>query len=94
MGVDIGRTGTAKGDISGEQVQFGESASRRFGGKFGIRVEGSGPKIDLENIEIEIGGLTWTGKGSTQKDGRLVVDLAGDGREMKLSGPVMPLELR
>ncbi len=94
LGVDIGRTGTAKGDISGEQVQFGESASRRFGGKFGIRVEGSGPKIDLENIEIEIGGLTWTGKGSTQKDGRLVVDLAGDGREMKLSGPVMPLELR
>ena len=93
LGVEIGRTGKAKGEVRGEQVQFGEVSARRFVGKFGIRVESGGPKVELEKVEVEMGGVNWTGKGSTQKDGRMVLDLAGDGREMKLSGTVMPLEL-
>jgi len=94
MGLEIGRSGKAKGEVSGEQVQLGESSARRIAAKFGMRVESGGLKVDLEKVEAEIGGTSWTGKGSTQKDGRLVVDLAGDGRELKLSGPVMPFELR
>ena len=93
MGVEIGRSAKAKGDLIGEQVQFGDSSARRFAAKFGIRVGRGGPIVDLEKVEAEIGGGNWTGKGSTQKDGRLVVELTGDGRDMRLSGPLLPLEL-
>ena len=93
-GAEIVRNARVTGDASGEQVQAGELLARRFRTRFGLRAESGGHlALDLDGIEAETTQGTWTGKGRTQREGKLNVELTREDREMKLNGQVFPFEL-
>jgi hypothetical protein len=93
MGLEIARNAKVSGEVAGEQAQAGALTAKRMRAKFGLRAESGNLLLDLDGIEVETAEGTWTGRGRTQRDGKLVVDLTDDGREVKLSGKVFPLEL-
>jgi len=90
---DIVRHARVSGEATGEQVQAGELNARRFQTKFGLRADSGNLLLDLDGVEVETPDGTWTGKGRTQREGKLVVDLTNEDREAKLSGQVFPLVL-
>jgi hypothetical protein len=92
-GLEIARNAKVSGEVAGEQAQAGALTAKRWRAKFGLRAESGNLLLDLDGIEVETAEGTWTGRGRTQRDGKLVVDLTDDGREVKLSGKVFPLEL-
>lgn len=93
MGMDIVRNARVSGEAAGEQVQAGELTARRVHAKFGLRAESGNLLLDLDGIEAITSAGTWIGKGRSQRDGKLVVDLTNEEREAQLKGQVFPLEL-
>lgn len=94
MGLEIVRNARVSGEVSGEQVQAGEILARQLRAKFGLRAEAGNLLLDIDGIEAETSAGVWTGRGRTQREGKLVVDLTNDDRETRLNGKVFPLELR
>lgn len=94
MGMEIVQNARVSGEASGEQAHIGDWTARRFRTRFGLRAESGDLRLDLEAIEAETAEGTWTGKGSTQRQGKLIVELSSEGRDAKFNGQVFPLELR
>jgi hypothetical protein len=94
IGMEIARNAQVRGEAAGEQAQAGELTARRFRTKFGLRAESGKLLLDLDGVEVETAEGTWIGKGRTQREGKLVVDLTNEDRETRLNGQVFPLELR
>jgi uncharacterized protein involved in outer membrane biogenesis len=93
IGVEVVRNARMSGDATGEQAQAGDLTARRFRSRFNLRTEAGGLQLDLDGIEAEASDGTWSGKGRTLRDGKLVVELANEERDVKLNGRVFPLEL-
>lgn len=93
MGMEIVRNARVSGVATGEQAQIGDWMARRFRTKFGLRAESGNLLLDLDGIEAETSEGTWIGKGRTQYEGKLVVELTNEDREAKLQGQIFPLEL-
>lgn len=51
------------------------------------------PQLRFSDLQVVAGGETYTGEGSTQPGGRLVIQLASGSREMRMSGSLAELRL-
>lgn len=51
------------------------------------------PRLTFQELEMEISDEVYTGRGATQEDGRLVIELASPTREMRVSGTLAKLSV-
>jgi hypothetical protein len=82
-GKDLLRNLTANGSFSGQDLSLSrddvfESAS----GLFAFSFAGGWPDLRLSDLHATQAGQEWSGDGATQSDGKLLVNLAHDGRQL------------
>ena len=82
---------TTEGTFTGSALDFGTVAPWRT-------VSGScnlawSPRLRLTGVNLRMEDETFTGRGSTQDDGRLVILLTSGTREMRMSGTLANLKL-
>jgi hypothetical protein len=86
LGPDVIAAAKAEGSFSGEDISFAPDAEfETSGGDFVLT---PGGRIKLANLQIAQGEETYTGQGSTQADGRLLLELTGSRRQLRLMGTV------
>ena len=82
-GKDLLRNLTAEGSFTGQDLAL--SANDKFenvSGVFRFSFADGWPDLRLSEIQAVQNGDRWSGEGSTQSDGKLLVDLAHEGRQV------------
>jgi AsmA family len=94
-GKDLLRNLTAQGSFDGEDLAL--SSNDKFqsvSGLFEISFSDDWPDLRLSNIQAMRDGDDWSGDGSTQSDGKLIINLLHAGRQVRfvssLDGETLP----
>ncbi len=78
--------------VTGADLGFVPSA-RTLAGKYGLEWWQSAPRVRLTAVNLRTRDETFTGKGSTEEDGRIVVLLSSGSKEVRVSGTLTNLRL-
>lgn len=90
-GIDCLRNLQANGTFSGEDIDLSATDSfDSISGHFDFSFNDGAPNLRLAGIEALQDGNEWNGEAATQKDGRLVVDLAHAGRQLHVISALAP----
>jgi hypothetical protein len=81
----------ADGSFAGTALDFGQGPWRHSSGTFSLAWSPAG--LILTNLSLRAEDETYTGHGSVQDDGRLLVILSNGTREMRLVGPLAKLHV-
>ena len=82
----------AEGTFDGTAIRFlPENLLDHASGAFELTFPGSTAKAKLTNLEVTQGAETYQGQGTTQPDGRLVLDLASGPKQLKMTGTLLAL---
>jgi len=85
-GADILAGAHAEGRVHGRSIAFSPDAEFRTAAAcFEVSEQTGGERWKLSAVEVTQGADTYTGTGSTQTDGRLVLDLLSRGRQVRYS---------
>jgi hypothetical protein len=87
LGPDVIATAKGEGSFSGEDISFAPDAE--FETVAGDFVLSSGGRVRLTNLQIAEGPDTFAGQGSTQADGRLLLELTGARKQLRLVGTLL-----
>ncbi len=80
-GLDLVTSAHGEGRLHGRSIAFAPDADfRAVAGCFELM---PGPRWKMTGLEVAQGGETYTGTGSTQPDGRVVLDLTSRGRQIR-----------
>lgn len=94
IGIDLLLNLRSDGTFQARSVDvLQEYPVRTVSGTYGLSITRSGPQIKLTAVQAALGAERFSGQGSTQPDGKLLVDLASASRIMHVGGPVAPLRL-
>jgi hypothetical protein len=99
--VDTFGTGTqllsnlnAQGVFSGTNFELaGLAPLRTAAGTYNLSWWQSGPRLQIAALNLRTDEETYTGRGATQDDGRLVVLLTSGGKEMRMTGTLAKLKI-
>jgi hypothetical protein len=99
--VDTFGTGTqlltnlnAQGVFSGTNFELaGLAPLRTAAGTYNLSWWQSGPRLRILALNLRTDEETYTGRGATQDDGRLVVLLTSGGKEMRMTGTLAKLRI-
>jgi AsmA family len=73
----------ADGNLSGRSIAFSPDAEfRRAFGHFQLSMTATGARWKLSGLKLTQGNDNYSGEGSTQADGRIVLDLSSGGRQV------------
>ncbi len=73
----------ADGTLQGRSIAFSPDAEfRRASGRFQMNMTAAGPHWKLSGLKLTQGNDSYSGEGTTQADGRLVLDLSNGGRQV------------
>lgn len=73
----------ADGTLSGRAIAFSPDAEfRRASGRFQLNMTAAGPRWKLSALKVTQGNDNLSGEGTTQADGRLVLDLSSGNRQV------------
>jgi len=76
----------AEGNLKGRSIAFTPDAEfRTVSACFEMS---PGLKLKISCLEVSLAGETFSGSGATQADGRLVLELAGRGKQVRYSSPM------
>ncbi len=94
-GKDLLRNLTAKGSFSGEDLALSrDDVFEDASGLFAFSFADGWPDLRLSDVHATQAGEEWSGDGATQNDGRLLVNLVHEGRQMhfvrSLAGDEIP----
>jgi hypothetical protein len=78
---------TADGTFTGSGMDFGGLTGRAVSGNYSLAWGLTAPRLRLTAINLRSDDDTYTGRGATQDDGRLVVVLTDGVKEVRVSGP-------
>jgi hypothetical protein len=82
----------AEGSLRGRGILFSPEAEfRSVTGRFEMKMAQGGPHWKLSDLDLIQGGETYSGEGTTQPDGRLVLELASRGRQVRYTGTMFAL---
>jgi hypothetical protein len=84
---------TADGTFTGAGVDLGGMTGRTLSGNYSLAWGQTAPKLRLTSLNVRCEDDTYTGRGSTLDDGRLVVALTNGVKEVRLSGPLDKLKV-
>jgi hypothetical protein len=79
---------TSEGALRGTALDLGTPlAWRCISASFTLAWPEAAPKLKLTALNLRNGGESYTGQGSTQENGRLVLLVSNGNKEMRISGP-------
>ena len=78
---------TAEGTFTGAGLDFGGLAGRSVSGNYALAWGLTAPRLRLTGLNLRSDDDTYTGRGSSQDDGRLLVVLTDGVKEVRVSGP-------
>jgi hypothetical protein len=82
----------AEGSLRGRGILFSQEAEfRSVTGRFEMKMAQGEPRWKLSDLDLMQGGETYSGEGTTQPDGRLVLELASRGRQVRYTGTMFAL---
>jgi hypothetical protein len=85
---------TSQGTFTGAGLDVGSTLPlRAVSGAYKFAWARIGPQFRFTDLEIETADDTFTGRGETQEDGRLVLVLSNGSREMRVSGTLAKLRM-
>jgi hypothetical protein len=83
-----------EGDFSGSNLDFaGLAPLRTAAGTYNLSWWQSGPRLRLSSLNLRTDDDTYTGRGATQEDGRLLVLLTSGAKEMRMTGTLARLKI-
>jgi hypothetical protein len=81
----------ANGSFTGKDITLAaSSAFNDVSGLFSFSFEDGWPSLQLSNVQATQDDNDWTGEGATRSDGKLVVDLAHEGRQLHVVSTLTP----
>jgi hypothetical protein len=93
-GVQLLTNLSAEGTFNGTNFDLGGLAPlRTAGGTYNLTWWQSGPRLRLTALNLRTDEDTYTGRGATQEDGRLVVLLTSGAKEMRMTGTLAKLKI-
>jgi len=85
---------TSEGTFTGAAVDFGTpEAWRSISGSFNLAFLPTAPRLRLTGLNLRTGDETYTGRGATQEDGRLLIQLTSGAKELRMSGTLAKLKV-
>jgi hypothetical protein len=92
LGLDLLSNVHAEGSLRGRGILFSPEAEfRSVTGRFEMKMAQGEPRWKLSDLDLIQGGETYSGEGTTQPDGRLVLELASRGRQVRYTGTMFAL---
>lgn len=92
LGLDLLSNVRAEGSLRGRGILFSPEAEfRSVTGRFEMKMAQEEPRWKLSDLDLIQGGETYSGEGTTQPDGRLVLELASRGRQVRYTGTMFAL---
>jgi len=92
LGLDLLSKVHAEGSLRGRGILFSPEAEfRSVTGRFEMKMAQGEPRWKLSDLDLIQGGETYSGEGTTQPDGRLVLELASRGRQVRYTGTMFAL---
>jgi len=92
LGLDLLSNVHAEGSLRGRGILFSPEAEfRSVTGRFEMKMAEGEPRWKLSDLDLIQGGETYSGEGTTQPDGRLVLELASRGRQVRYTGTMFAL---
>jgi hypothetical protein len=93
-GMQLLTNATAEGTFSGAAIDLGTLPPlRSVAGVYGFSWWQAGPRLLLTGLNLRTEDETYTGRGATQDDGRLVILLSSGTKEMRMSGTLAKLKV-
>ncbi len=84
----------SQGVFNGQGLDFGLTPGvKSISGTYRLAWAKPEPRLSFQELELEIDGEVYTGRGATQEDGRLLIELASPTREMRVSGTLARLRV-
>jgi hypothetical protein len=85
---------TSEGNFTGAGLDFGTPDPwRGVSGSYNLAWLQNVPRLRLTGLNLRTEDDTYTGRGATQDDGRLVILLTSGTREMRVSGTLAKLKV-
>lgn len=82
----------SQGTFEGRELDLGpDSRVREISGAYRVAADSGIPRLLLSNLQLTQGADTFYGQGSSQLDGRVVLDLTSGRRQMRLTGMLLPV---
>jgi len=93
-GAELWENLRAEGTFSGRTMELAELPPfKSVSGAFRLGWRHNGPRLELTDLLLATGTEVFSGKGATQEDGRLVVQLSSGAKEMRVSGTLALLHM-
>ncbi|MBI4909829.1 MAG: AsmA family protein [Acidobacteria bacterium] len=94
MGIGILRNARSLGKFAARDLSFPtENDIRTAAGKYELSAGRGAPLLRLDALEVASGGDVYTGRGGSEADGKLIVDLASGRKKLHISGTLWPFQL-
>ena len=91
-GSDLFENARAEGTLRGRAILFApDTEFRTVAARFEMQGGGAASRWKLSNVEVNQGGESLAGTGSSQADGRLVLELVSRGRPLRYTGTLFTL---
>ena len=85
---------TSEGAFTGSALDLGGFVPlRSVAGSYNLAWWQSAPRLRLTGLNLRTDDETYTGRGATQEDGRLIVLLSNGSREMRMTGSLARLKV-
>jgi hypothetical protein len=85
---------TSEGAFAGTALDLGGFVPlRSVAGSYSLAWWQSAPRLRLTGLNLRMDDETYTGRGATQEDGRLIVLLSNGSREMRMTGSLARLKI-
>jgi hypothetical protein len=85
---------TSEGTFTGAALDFGTlEAWRSISGSYNLAWSQTAPRLRLTGLNLRTEDETYTGRGATQDDGRLVILLTSGSKEMRMRGTLAKLKV-
>ncbi len=87
LGGEVTASAQGEGTFTGEDIAFASDAGfQTIAGNFALS---PGLRVKLTDVQISQGPDTYSGQGSTQPDGKLLLELTGARRQLRLLGTLL-----
>jgi len=87
-GAQLAANLTSEGEFTGAALDFGSLAWRSVSGSYQL-----GPRLRLMGLKLRTDDETYTGRGATLADGRLVIVLNNGSKDLRMSGTLAQLRV-
>jgi hypothetical protein len=84
---------TSEGVFTAGGLDFGGLTGRSLSGNYSVAWAAAAPRLRLTGLTLRTEDDSYTGKGATQDDGRLLLVLTSGAKELRVSGPLDKLRV-